>query len=602
MKHKNPMMKKLTIRRLAAGVAVLLLGGSFAIADIESQTGTVDGVAVTAADPGGPAVQPENVMVNPPPWMAADPVVQPVNMPTDPQQAAMVKRGEYLATAADCEYCHSIPTGKPYAGGQPLQSPVGDMVTPNITPDKTYGIGSWTDDQFYAALHDGIAPGHSLLVFPKYLYPLMPWTAFSKLSRPDIMAIKAYLDTIPPVAQKNQPTQMSFPFTVRAGMLAWRILFFHPQPIQYDPSWSPQVRNGAYLTLALAHCSECHSERNLLMAVEPSRYLAGGAIPAQSWYAPNISSSKTDGVGGWSPNDLFQFLYRDGAVGSAGGAPFGPMRLVVDDSLSRLPPSDIQDIVAYLQTATPAQQSRMPAPGQGATELANSDGAGLYAENCARCHGDNGAGVTNNFPNLAANQVVWDGPADDVNSMILGGFEPWHAGQSAMPAFSNVLDDQQIAEITNYIRTAWGNRGIADDTADQVNRQRVAASNFVTLSTGNTQGSLTGASVAGGAAAFDDISGQIELLGGRKNCMVSGEFRDSDPAAPVKMLSLVGNCAKGGSGFEGTVTLDGKIYPAPFEIRDTVKGDEVTALTISGKPVGSDLTFSTQIALGKVND
>jgi mono/diheme cytochrome c family protein len=549
----------------------LVLGICLAAAGLAVVTATADtSAAPTAAD---------TISAAEAPGMLGDPVAQPVSTPANPQ---LVQRGEYLAVAGDCQYCHSVPGGAAYAGGQPVQTPFGDLFTPNITPDKQFGIGNWTDAQFWNVMHNGIGPGHSLLVFPNYLYPVMPWQDYNKLSYPDVMAIKAYLDSLQPVAAPNRPSEMSFPFTLRAGLLAWRILFFHDQPIAYDPSWSPQVRNGAFLVQALAHCNECHAQRNLLMAVEPSKYLAGGHLLAQSWVAPNISSDKQAGVGGWSANDLFTYLYRDGALGT--GAPIGPMKAVVDDSLSHLPASDVQDIVAYLQTATPDQHADPAAVTQGV-----GNGAALYADNCARCHGANGEGVTNNFPNLAGNQSVWGTAPDNDISMILGGYQPWHSNQSAMPEFNQHLSDAQIADVVNYIRTAWGNQGQSNATAAEVADARSLASDWVMLSTGTMQASVNGAS-------FDDISGQLELFGDRENCMMNATFT----AAGQPPIYLAGSCADGNR-FKGELVTGGQSQPAELRLYENGSGARLTALLLYGKlPGGGD--FRARIALASPAD
>jgi mono/diheme cytochrome c family protein len=406
------------------------------------------------------------------------------------------------------------------------------------------------------------------------------------------MAIKAYLDSLQPVAEPNRASEMHFPFTLRAGLLAWRILFFNDQPIQYDPSWSPQVRNGAYLVLALAHCNECHAQRNALMAVEPSRFMAGGHLLAQSWYAPNISQIASSN--GWTADQLNSFLYRGGSI--AIGAPYGPMKAVVGESLSRLPESDIQDIVAYLQTGVPAKPSVAPRPTAALPPEVN--GAQLYASNCARCHGDNGEGVTNNFPNLAHNQSTWDGPADNVISMILGGYAPWHANQSSMPAFQSLSDDE-IAAIANYIRTSWGNKGTADTTGTQVGNLRDLASIWVDLSTGTTQAALHG---GGSNEAFDNIAGNLELYGDRENCMLNVGLNSSDPAATVKSIYLFGSCASQGSALKGIITVDGKQYPVALHLQFTGAGGPSNTLVLSGPLPGGGGTLDTRIALSTNNE
>jgi Cytochrome c, mono- and diheme variants len=373
------------------------------------------------------------------------------------QQVAQVQRGEYLTTAADCMPCHMAPGAKPFAGGLSFETPFGVLYSPNISSSKSDGIGNWTDKQFWNALHNGIAPGSSLAVFPHYLYPAMPYTSYTKLSKPDVLAIKAYLEAIPAVNTPNVKNDMKFPFNIRAMQLGWRIMFFRAGPLHMKKTWSPAVRNGAYIAEALGHCSECHSPRNLLFAIKSGQTLAGAPILGEPWYAPNISASKQYGVGDWSQSELVSFLHDGGNMQK--GSAYGPMKAVVDYSLSQIPKSDVKDLVAYLQTATPPRETPMKKVTVPASELAA--GKTLYVQNCAACHQADGKGVADVFPNLAGNQSVWDGPANNTIGIVLGGMIPWHANGPAMPAFGAILDDHQIAQIANYVRTAWGESGYA---------------------------------------------------------------------------------------------------------------------------------------------
>ncbi|MGC9271352.1 c-type cytochrome [Acidiphilium sp.] len=388
-----------------------------------------------------------------------------------PQQVALVQRGEYLTTAADCMPCHMAPGAKPFAGGLSFVTPFGTLYSPNITPDKTNGIGKWTNKQFYDALHYGVAPGSSLAVFPKYLYPAMPYTSYAKLSKPDVLAMKAYLDAIPAVNAPHVPNALNFPFNIRAMLLGWRIMFFSTAPVHYAADWTPAVRNGAYIAEALGHCSECHSPRNLLFAIKSSETLAGAQILGEPWYAPNISSSKKYGVGAWSHADLVSYLHDGGNMQY--GSAFGPMKSVVDYSLSQVPKSDIADLAAYLQTATAPRDIAPAMVSVPASEIA--EGKTLYAQNCAACHQADGKGVADVFPNLAGNQASWGGAPDNVIGIVLGGMIPWHANGPAMPAFGSILNDHQIAAVTNYVRTAWGNPGVPDATAAHVFNLRKSA-------------------------------------------------------------------------------------------------------------------------------
>ena len=419
----------------------------------------IGGMAFGALNPF--AYQPTPIVAAPNSYVA---VPQPNTKGMDAAQIALVQRGRYLTVAGDCMPCHSAPGGKPFAGGLSFVTPFGTLYSPNITPDRKTGIGAWNDKQFYAALHEGIRPGRSLLVFPQYLYPAMPYTSYAKLSKPDVMAIAAYLRAIPAVQNTPPRDGLRFPFSIRAGMLSWRLLFFSTAPVHFDKSWSPAVRNGAYLAEALGHCTECHSPRNIMFAIQQDHSLAGNRILGETWYAPNISSSKTSGVGGWSKQVLVSYLRHGG--NQQQGSAFGPMKSVVDYSLSQIPKSDVEDIADYLQTATKPRNTKRGVSVASAAQLA--EGQHLYALNCAACHQSNGAGVAGVFPNLAGNQAAWDGPPDNVIGVMLDGLIPWHANGPAMPAFDATLNDHQIAAIANYVRTAWHNPGAADATATRV--------------------------------------------------------------------------------------------------------------------------------------
>jgi mono/diheme cytochrome c family protein len=381
-----------------------------------------------------------------------------------PNQAALIARGKYLVTAADCAPCHTGPNHAPFSGGLVMQTPYGGLATPNITPDPTTGIGSWSEADFYKAIHDGIAPGHDWLIFPRFLYPAMPYTSYTKLSRPDIDAIRAYLMSLAPVKIAPTPSTMAFPFNQRPVLLGWRLLFFHAGPMAMNPTWSNDLKNGAYLTEALGHCGECHTPRNLLSAMELGRAYAGA--PIDNLFAPNISSSKTDGVGGWATSDLVAYLHDDGNMTK--GSPFGAMGEMTDNSTSQLPLSDDQDIALYLQTATAPQSNPATSPAPDAT-ASITRGQTLYANNCAACHGAAGKGMGPNMvPPLAGNNAATAAQPYNIIGAALGGLDSWGPNGPPMPAFGAALSDQQIADIANYVRTSFGNNATPNATAAMV--------------------------------------------------------------------------------------------------------------------------------------
>jgi mono/diheme cytochrome c family protein len=399
---------------------------------------------------------------------AADDNSAPAAAPPS-SQAALIARGKYLTDAADCMPCHSGPDHAPFSGGLVLNTPFGGLASPNITPDKATGIGNWTDKQFWNALHYGISPGSSYLVFPNYLYPAMPFTSYTKLSYADVMAIKAYLFSLAPVNVEETPNTLAFPFSQRPVLLGWRILFFRSGPMQMDPSWSPQVQNGAYLTEALGHCGECHTPRNIMSGLILDKSYAGA--PIDTYFAPNISSDKEYGVGGWSQDDLVSYLYAGG--NRSKGSAYGPMGEVVQYSLSQLPKSDVVDIALYLQTAT-APRDTPPLPGTADDTASVALGQTVFAANCAGCHQATGAGRPPIIPGLAGNDSVMAAAPTNVIGAVLNGLGPWNHGP-AMPSFAAGLSDTEIAAVTNYVRASWGNNMAADATPHDVMVARAAA-------------------------------------------------------------------------------------------------------------------------------
>ncbi len=361
--------------------------------------------------------------------------------------ADLVAKGKYLTDAADCMPCHTGPGGKPFAGGLTLDTPFGGITSPNITPDKETGIGGWTDEQFYRALHDGFGKDG------EYLYPAMPFTSYTKMPPDDVKAIRAYLNTITPVNAPRQPNTLEFPFNVRASLSVWRAMFFTPGTFVPNDKASAEINRGAYLVEGPGHCAECHTPRNIMGAMEPSKQYAGARI--DTFFAPNISSDLRDGIGGWSEQQVFDYLKTGAAAGK--GTVFGPMSEVVHDSLSKLQDSDINAIVAYLK-ATPDQLPPKPA-----ADPRKEQGATVYLNVCSQCHQAEGQGIANAIPPLSGNDAAAATGPENVISAVLGGL-PGQGDYGPMPAFADALTDQQVADVANYVRTAWGNPGTPDAT------------------------------------------------------------------------------------------------------------------------------------------
>ncbi len=391
--------------------------------------------------------------------------------------AALVKRGEYLALAGDCIACHTAPGGKPMAGGLLLPTPIGPIVSTNITPSKTHGIGNYTEEQFAAALRKGVrADG-------RHLYPAMPYTSYALVTDEDVHALYSYfMRGVQPVdAAPSRQTELPFPFNIRLAMAAWNMLFLDDQPFRPDSAKSPQWNRGAYLTRGLAHCGSCHTPRNMLMAEERARELGGGAVGP--WYAPNITADVNSGVGGWSEQELIDYM-REGRAADKGQAA-GPMLEAVDNSLRHLNEEDLRAIAVYLKDVPALHDAANTRPsyawGEPADELHSlrgvalpqdlnrMSGAQLYDAHCATCHQAHGQGsFDGGMPQLFHNSTVGSANTDNLVMVLLDGIQKQGEEQEMlMPGFRKTLSDQQIANLGSYLLRHYGNPQ-ARVSADQV--------------------------------------------------------------------------------------------------------------------------------------
>ena len=362
-----------------------------------------------------------------------------------------IARGRYIAIEADCNSCHTAPGGKPYAGGYPLKSPLGIIYGPNITQDVQTGIGSWTKAQFERALRLGRSKDGS------YLYPAMPYENYTKMTASDMDALWAYMRTIRPVNNTPPKNTLPFPFTVRTGLAVWQSLYFKPGPFAADPHKSAEWNRGSYLVQVMGHCSQCHTPRNAAQAMETRHQLGGAEI--EGWYAPDISGDAQSELRKWNVDQLAGFLKTGMTPNNAKAV--GPMQETVHDSLSKMTTSDLKAIAVYLEDQ-PAIQPVSPEKANWTDERLNA-GKTVYENNCSGCHQSNGKGIAGSVPALAGDGAVTAGEPYNVIMALLEGFAP-HGTYGAMGSFANVLTDDQIADVTNYVRTAWGNGAIPNAT------------------------------------------------------------------------------------------------------------------------------------------
>ena len=383
--------------------------------------------------------------------------------------AVQIARGAYLVRAGNCLGCHTETGGEPFAGGVDIETPFGTVRAPNLTPDPQ-GLGAWSADDFWRALHDGRSRDG------RRLYPVFPYPNYTRLERADADAMYAYLKTVAPVARANQPHALRFPFDQQAALRVWRALFFRPGRFQPDAAHSPQWNRGAYLVETLGHCNACHSQRNAFGASSSTLDLAGGLIPIQNWYAPSLFDDAQAGVSDWPAQDVVALL-KTGV--SPRGSAQGPMARVVVGSTQYLDDGDLAAMTAYLRDL-PGRRSgiALAAPAAPTPVALNERGRKLYSDRCAACHGDSGEGVAGAYPPLAGNRAIaLDPPANLVHMVLRGGFAPATAGHArpfGMPPFATVLSDDEVADVLSYIRAAWQPRA-APVSALEVRRFRGAA-------------------------------------------------------------------------------------------------------------------------------
>jgi mono/diheme cytochrome c family protein len=369
-----------------------------------------------------------------------------------------IKEGEYLARAGDCISCHTAQDGAAYAGGLRLDTPFGYLLSPNITPDRETGIGRWTGEDFYRAMHDGVN------IHNQDMYPVMPYTFYTKVTRKDCNAIYAYLRTLTPVRNAVEMNHLRFPFDYRRTMGFWRELYFTEGTFQPDPRRTPSWNRGGYLVEGLGHCSACHSPRNALGGIERNKQFTGAAI--DGWFALNLTSNLSTGLGDWTTEDIVNYLKTGSSKQKS--TTLGPMAEVVKNSLRYLTDADLSAMAEYLKSLPPNSSLRTEAP---VPDPTRRKGAILYMDHCGGCHQAKGRGVPGVFPPLAGNGVVVAHDPANILKVVLGGI-PARNGYIPMPSFARQLDDQQIAEIANYVRTSWGNSAMPNATAQMVARLR----------------------------------------------------------------------------------------------------------------------------------
>ena len=422
---------------------------------------------------------------------------------------AQVQRGAYLAKVGNCAACHTARGGAVFAGGKAISTPFGTVYTSNITPDAATGIGKWSADAFYRAMHEGrSADGHLLT-------PAFPYPNYTHITRADADDLYSYfMQGVAPVAQTNKAHDLPFPFNTQFALAFWRTLFFEKADVVGNiyskdtinsiatkaintstkglnegvKTDNLDIQRGAYLVRGLGHCSACHAERNALGASVNNQFsdqLLGGALmPMRDWYAPSLVDPTEAGVAHLPRQDVVALL-KTGIAPNA--SMLGPMAEVVAGSTQFWTDPDLQATAAYLQSLPQVDvkiSTKSTASNKSQLALTKpvlfNKGAELFIQHCATCHGEQGQGmrVEGNvaLPALAGNRAITLANTTNlVRILLAGGYAPSTGSNPrpfGMPPFVHVLNDEDVAAVTTYIRNAWGNQADSVTAADVVRQRR----------------------------------------------------------------------------------------------------------------------------------
>lgn len=275
-----------------------------------------------------------------------------------PDHQPDLKNGVYMFWAGGCESCHAAPGAKgddklKLAGGLALNTPFGKFHAPNISPDPQNGIGGWSILDFVNAMKLGIGPGGTRL------YPAFPYTSYQRMRIEDLIDLKAFLDTLPPVAQAAPDHELRFPFNIRRGLGLWQLFYVDGETFTPDPAASDKINRGAYLVEGPGHCGACHSPRNEIGGSIASRALSGGPAPEGKGTIPNITPDAETGIGSWSEDDLVT-MFETGFTPSFDSV--GGSMTAVQQNLARLSRDDLVAIAAYLKSLPAIKGAKRSVP------------------------------------------------------------------------------------------------------------------------------------------------------------------------------------------------------------------------------------------------
>ena len=396
-------------------------------------------------------------------WLVLCSAFAPFPALAAPPPPEVVAHGKSLVEASDCASCHTADPQRPFAGGKRIDTPFGAIYSPNLTPDRETGIGDWSDADFVRALRFGVAPDGS-----RY-YPAFPYPYFTKFTRGDILAIRAYLSTLTPFRNEEPPPALRFPLNFRVVMRVWNYFFFKPGILEPDQQKDIDWNRGRYLVEGAGHCGACHTPKNMFGADRRGRAFAGGRVG--DWFAPRLDGAARSGLKSWSVDDIVEYLQSGRNARSHAD---GLMAEVVVNSTSKISDGDARAIAVYLKSVPagpPEPQVILP------PEDRMKSGEAMYEHACVACHEKDGSSAPRIYPPLPGNALLQSADPTSTLRIILDGAQtvttPRAPNKGSMPAYAKQWTDQQIADVTNYIRNSWGNAAPLV-TADQVAQARKA--------------------------------------------------------------------------------------------------------------------------------
>ncbi|HLO93222.1 MAG TPA: cytochrome c [Burkholderiaceae bacterium] len=385
---------------------------------------------------------------------------RPAPLPPPPPAASpavLQARGAYLARVGNCAGCHTAPGGSPLAGGRAIPTPFGTVYSSNLTPDAETGLGRWTPDDFWRAVHEGRSRDGRLLS------PAFPYTSYTRLSRADSDALLSHLQTLAPVPSPQRPQALRWPFGSQPALAVWRALYFRPGVYEPDPRQDAAWNRGAYLVQGLAHCNACHGSRNALGGPQAADRFDGGLLRGLGWYAPSLHRADEGGLQAWPQAEIEAWL-RSGLAPQ--GIAQGPMAEVVLGSTRHLDAEDLRAMARYLKTLpivpiVPMEPAGPPSPPASPAPAAQGLlGAQLYEKHCQSCHGEQGEGRPGVYPPLKGSRLVTQSSAINLLRLVQqGGFAPAtpaHPRPFGMPPFAGSFDAEQLAALLSHVRNSWG--------------------------------------------------------------------------------------------------------------------------------------------------